>query len=175
MEILNKIFRKENIQGPGVADSARLKVAISRRVREIVARLEDPSVPVRSAAAALGSLAPILRLVYRWGDEPGLQRMKRAVSSYSEDDMLEEFPPTGAVNLALINTTPEQLAAMAKAKGEFNRDNQDGACASECNGQGVGPSVIAPEQPPAATHGRPIPKKEAPIGGERTHLPTLGG
>jgi hypothetical protein len=44
-----------------VTDSARLKVAISRRVREIVARLEDPSVPVRSAAQAL---APILRLVY---------------------------------------------------------------------------------------------------------------
>jgi hypothetical protein len=54
-----------------VTDSARLKVAISRRVREIVARLEDPSVPVRSAAQALAALAPILRLVYGWaGSEP---------------------------------------------------------------------------------------------------------
>jgi hypothetical protein len=70
--------------------------------------------------------------------------------------MPEDFPPTGAVNLALINTTPEQLAAMAKAKGVF---------ATECNGQGMGPSALTPEQPPAATHGPPFPKKEA------LHLP----
>jgi hypothetical protein len=145
-----------------VADSARLKVAISRRVREIVARLEDPSVPVRSAAQALGALAPILRLVYGWDREPDIQRMKRAGTSYADDDMPDDFPPAGAVNLRLIATSPEQLAAMAKAKGKFNRDNQDGAPATECNGQGVGPSVIAPEQPPAAIHGSPIPKKEAP-------------
>ena len=99
-------------------DSARLKVAISRRVKEIVARLEDATIPVRSAAQALGSLAPILRLVYRWGNEPNLQRMKRAVTSYAEDDMPEDFTPTAAVNLALIATTPDQLAAMAKGKGE---------------------------------------------------------
>ena len=141
-----------------VADSARLKVAISRRVREIAARLEDSSVPVRSAAQALGSLAPILRLLYGWGREPDLQRMARAVTSYAEGEPAE--PPTGAVNLALINTTPEQLAALAEAK--FNRDGRDGASATECNGQGVGPSAIEPEQPPPAIHGSPIPKKEAP-------------
>jgi hypothetical protein len=132
--------------------SARLKVAISRRVREIAARLEDPSVPVRSAAQALGALAPILRLVYGWDREPNFQRMKRAVTSYAEDDVSEDFPPTGAVNLRLINTTPEQLAALAKAK--FNRDNQDVASATECNEQGTGPFVVSPEQSPAATRDR---------------------
>jgi hypothetical protein len=136
-----------------VVDSARLKVAISRRVREIVERLADPTIPVRSAAQALGTLAPILRLLYRWDCEPDLQGMKRAVTSCYEADIPEELPPTGAVNLRLIATTPEQLAAMAKEKGVF---------ATECNGQGVGPCVIAPEQPPAAIHGPPIPEKEAP-------------
>jgi hypothetical protein len=63
-----------------VADSARLKVAISRRVGEIVARLDDPSVPVRSAAQGLGALAPILKLLYHWHEEPGLERMKHAES-----------------------------------------------------------------------------------------------
>ena len=139
-----------------VADSARLKVAISRRVREIVARLEDPSVPVRSAAQALGSLAPILRLVYRWGGEPDLQRMKLARTSYGDED----FPPTGAVNLGLIATSPAQLAAMAEAK--FNRDGEGGPSPTECDGQGPGPSAIAPEQPLGAAHGCSIPKKEAP-------------
>ena len=81
-----------------VADSARLKVAISRRVMEIVARLEDASVPVRSAAQALGSLAPILRLLYGWSNEPEIQSMKLARKG--GDDV-----PTAAINLALINTT----------------------------------------------------------------------
>jgi hypothetical protein len=142
------------------ADSARAKVAVSRRVTEILSRLADPTIPVRSAAHALGSLAPILRLLYGWGGEPDLQRMKRSVTSYAKDDMPEDFTPTAAVNLGLIATSPEQLAAMAEAK--FNRDNQDDASVSECNEQGMGPFVVAPEQPPAAAHGRPIPKKEAP-------------
>jgi hypothetical protein len=47
--------------------------------------------------------------------------------------------PQGAVNLALIATTPEQLAALAKA----NRDDHSGPSATECNGQGVGQSAIA--------------------------------
>lgn len=68
--------------------------------------------------------------------------------------------PTAAVNLALINTTPQQLAEMAKAK--FDLDEDSGTSATECNGQGMGPTAIAPEQPPAATHGCPIPEKETP-------------
>ena len=138
--------------------------------------LGAPGVPVICwALAALGSLAPILRLVYRWDGEPDLQRMKRAGTSYYDDDMPEDFPPTGAVNLRLIATSPEQLAALAKAK--FNRDEQDGVFATECNGQGAGPSAIAPEQPPAATHGRPTPEKEAPkppLEGQSAHTPPAG-
>ena len=86
------------------ADSARAKVAVSRRVTEILSRL-DSSVPVRTAAQALGSLAPILRLLYGWGREPEIQSMKLAHNG--GDDV-----PTAAVNLALIATTPEQLAAL---------------------------------------------------------------
>jgi hypothetical protein len=116
----------------------------------------------RSAAQAWGALAPILRLVYRWGGEPDAKGMRRAVTSYAEDDMPEDFPPAGAVNLRLIATTPDQLAALAEAKGELGRDDPEGPSETECNGQGVSPSPIAPEQPSAATHGRPIPNKEAP-------------
>jgi len=50
---------------------------------------------------------------------------------------------------------------MAEAK--FNRDDPEDVSERECNGQGMGPSAIAPEQPRAA-HGPPMPKKEAPTG-----------
>lgn len=78
--------------------------------------------------------------------------------------------PTAAVNLALINTTPEQLAAMAKAKANLDDydnhfDDHSSRSATDCNGHGAGPSVVAPEQPPAAAHGCPTPEKEVP------HLP----
>jgi hypothetical protein len=152
------------------ADSARAKVAVSRRVTEILSRL-DSSVPVRSAAQALGALAPILRLLYNWGREPDLQRMKRAATSYADGEMPEGFTPTAAVNLGLIATTPEQLSKQAEAKRKFNRDEVEDVSHSECNGQGMGPSAIAAEQPPAAAHGRPIPKKEAPKPSPESHPP----
>jgi len=53
------------------ADSARMKVMVSRVVSGLISRLEDPTIPPRSAAQALGALAPIFRLLYRWRDEPG--------------------------------------------------------------------------------------------------------
>jgi hypothetical protein len=68
---------------------------------------------------------------------------------------------SGAVNLALINTSPDELAKLAKA----NQNNQNGASATGCNDQGMGPSVVAPAQPRAAGDGRPSPEKEA------RHLP----
>ena len=66
--------------------------------------------------------------------------------------------PASLVNLDLIATGPAQLAQMAKAK----RDGQWDVSATECNGLSAGPSGIAAQQPRAATHGRPIPEKEAP-------------
>jgi hypothetical protein len=106
------------------ADNARAKVAVSRLVTKFISRLEDPSVPVRSAAQALGSLAPIFRLVWGWGDrEADMQRMKRAVTSYADAEPAET--PTGAVNLALIETTPEQLAQLAKGKFEEDDHSDD--------------------------------------------------
>ena len=106
-----------------------------------------------------------------WSQQPDSQRMKLARASDDEvrvkslyQHWLEGTEPpecTGAVNLALIATTPQQLEEMAEAKA--NRDGYGGAPPTEGNRHGVGPS-IAPEQPRAAGDGRPSPEKEAPPG-----------
>jgi hypothetical protein len=116
---------------------------ISRRVGEIVARLDDPSVPVRSAAQALGALAPILKLLYQWNQEPSLAEMKR---------------PTGAINLELIATPPEELARMHREK--LAREN--GSFATEHNDKGDGTLSAQRKQPPVARDDQLPPKKEAP-------------
>ena len=82
------------------ADSARAKVAVSQRVSELLARLQDPSIPVRAAAQALNALAPVIKLVHGWHKEADIEGMK------------------GAINLALIATTPEQLRALGGPKGK---------------------------------------------------------
>jgi hypothetical protein len=127
-----------------VVDSARLKVAISRRVGEIVARLEDPSVPVRSAAQGLGALTPILKLLYRWHEEPSLEEMKHA-----------ESPLHNMVNLELINTPPEKLRELAEAK----LARQNGSQQTVRKGRGDGPPSEQHEGPP---DGQATQKKEAP-------------
>jgi hypothetical protein len=129
-----------------VAGNARLKIAISRRVGEIVARLEDPGVPIRSAAQALGALAPILRLIDGWSRALDIEGMELARTS-------NDAKRQSLVNLALINTTPEQLAKLAIANSTH---------LTECNGLSVGPSAVAPEQPTAAPHDCPRSKNEAP-------------
>ena len=71
-------------------------------------------------------------------------------------------PPecTGAVNLTLIATSPEELRLLGESgEADRNRDGQCGTSATECNGKGLGASATAPEQPPAATLCRPIPKR----------------
>ena len=47
---------------------------------------------------------------YGWSDEPEIQSMKLARKG--GDDV-----PTAAVNLALINTTPEQFSGDGKGEG----------------------------------------------------------
>jgi hypothetical protein len=130
-----------------VADSARLKVAISRRVGEIVARLEDPSVPVRSAAQGLGALTPILKLLYRWHEEPSLEEMKHA-----------DHPLHNMINLELINTPPEKLRELAEAK----RSTQNGSRETVHNGQGDGTLAKQAEGPRAGGDGQAGHKKEDP-------------
>jgi hypothetical protein len=118
------------------AESARAKVMISRRVVEILSKLEDPDVPPRSAAQALGALAPILRLVYRWDKEPDV-------------DALENC---NAINLALIHTTPEQLKKLSLARG--------GTLANEHKGQVDGePNHREKNEPPAS---EPLTNKAPP-------------
>jgi hypothetical protein len=139
--------------------STKMKVALSELVLQTAQDFRSGEVRPKDRALAMVALKTVSNQLYGWDQEPDLQRMKRVGTSYAEADyMPEDFPPTGAVNLRLIATTPEQLAQMAKAK----RDGQWGAPATECNGQGLGPIVVAPEEPPAATHGRPISEEEAP-------------
>ena len=66
---------------------------------------------------------------------------------------------------------PRIAAFESMAKAKVNLDDHDnhfddhlGPSATDCDGHGAGPSVVAPEQPPAAIHSYPIPRKGAPPG-----------
>jgi hypothetical protein len=151
--------------------STEMKVRLSELVVQTAEDLRSPEVRPKDRASAMVALKTVSNHLYGWDREPDIQRMELArtsdqlqVVSYYQHWLQGTTPPpvTGAVNLALIATTPEQLQAMAEA--EENRDGQRGASTTERNGQEMGPSAITPEQRGAATHGRPIPKKEAPIG-----------
>jgi hypothetical protein len=88
-----------------VKDSARVKVMISRRVSEILARLQDPEVSVRAASAALGSLVPVLKLIYGMDREPNLEEMKHA-----------ESPLADAIDPDFISKSPRELRLEALVK-----------------------------------------------------------
>ena len=79
-----------------VADSARAKVTVSRLVKQTLEELSEPGVKAKERAATLQMLAPVIRLVHRWHEEPNLEGMERR----------------GAINLALIATSPEELARL---------------------------------------------------------------
>lgn len=79
------------------ADSARAKVAVSQRVSEILERLQQEKVGVKEAAQTLQALAPVIRLVHGWHREAEIEGMK------------------GAINLALIATSPEELRRLGSA------------------------------------------------------------
>ena len=121
------------------ADSARAKVAVSRRVIEILSRLEDSSVPVRSAAQALGALAPILRLIFGWGHEVDVAGIQLAQAS-------------SIVNLKLVNTSPEELAQVAEFLLTRAGDNPDAPLLPEL----ARPERLRLERPlpPPTDHGR---------------------
>jgi hypothetical protein len=124
-----------------VADRARLKVAISRKAAEIVSRLDDPAIPVRIAAQTLGTLAPILRLLYGWDRELAIGEMQRAQS--------------GMINLALQATPPTALKELALAQQSAD------ALETEHNGQRNGTGCEQREGPPAGPDGHESPEKEA--------------
>lgn len=75
------------------ADSARAKVSVSRLVKQTLEELMEPGVKAKERAATLQMLAPVIRLVHRWHEEPSVEGMERR----------------GAINLALIATPPEEL------------------------------------------------------------------
>ena len=124
------------------ADSARTKLAVSRLIAQTLQELGEPSVKPENRAKALASLAVAIKLVHKWHEEPDIAGMEQA---------------RGAINLALIATTPEQLRAL----GDPNRDSREGVSVKgERNGLSMGPSVEEPEQ---ATAFPPVsqPKQEA--------------
>jgi hypothetical protein len=129
--------------------SVRMKVAFSELVIQTAQDLRSGEVKPKDRALAMVALKTVSNQLYGWDREPDIQSMKLARTH--GDDV-----PTGAVNLRLINTTPQELAAMAKEK--FDLDDRE----TESNGKGMGPSVVAPQQPSTATHGRPIPEKKVP-------------
>jgi hypothetical protein len=133
--------------------SVRMKVAFSELVIQTAQDLRSGEVKPKDRALAMVALKTVSNQLYGWDREPDIQSMKLARTH--GDDV-----PTGAVNLRLINTTPQELAAMAKEK--FDLDDRLDDRETECNGKGMGPSVVAPQQPRVATHGRPIPEKKIP-------------
>ena len=147
--------------------STMMKVALSELVVQTAEDLRSGEVKPKDRTLAMVALKTVCDRLFGWDREPDIQRMERArtsdqtqVKSYYQYWLEGTTSPTvtGAVNLALIATTPEQLQAMAEA--EENRDGQ-GAAPAQRDGFSLGPSPVAPEQPRAAAHGCPIPEKEA--------------
>jgi hypothetical protein len=135
--------------------STKMKVALSELVVQTAEDLRSGEVRPKDKALAMVALKTVSNQLYGWDREADIQRMELARTSDNGSQQVSLYqhylqgttPPqvTGAVNLALIATSPEELAKLAKA-----------------NGQWVGPSAISPEQPRAVAHGCRIPEKEAP-------------
>jgi hypothetical protein len=141
--------------------SVRMKVALSELVVQTALDLRSPEVKPKDRALAMVALKTVCDRLFGWDREPEIQSMKLARKG--GDDV-----PTVAVNLALIATTPQKLAEMAKAKFDqddhagdrFSKDS--GPSATESDVRLTIASPITPEQPRTVTHRRPIPEKEAP-------------
>jgi hypothetical protein len=170
--------------------SSAMKLALADLVVQTAKDLRSPEVRPKDRAQAMVALKRVCDRLFGWDRERDIQKMELArtsdrsqAKSYYKHHLEGTTPPpaTGAVNLALIDTLPEELAAMAKAKFDPDDDHsgahvadhwgdrdvgrnpcRDVPSATDCNGHGAGPCVVAPEQPPDATPGRPIPQKEAP-------------
>ena len=135
--------------------STMMKMALSELVLQTIEDLRSPEVRPNDKALAMVALKTVCDRLFGWDREPDIQGMKLVRTSDNASQQVSLYqhwlegtePPecTGAVNLALIATSPEELAKLVKA-----------------NGQWVGPSAIEPEQPRAAGDGCPIPKEEAP-------------
>jgi hypothetical protein len=139
--------------------STMMKMALSELVVQTAEDLRSGEVRPKDRAMAMVALKTVCDRLFGWNREPDVRGMEMARTG-------GDAVPQGAVNLRLIATSPEELAAMAKAKVNLDDHDDDhldyaDASATDCIGQGLGPSVSAPEQPPA-THGCPISEKEAP-------------
>jgi hypothetical protein len=115
--------------------STEMKVRLSELVVQTAEDLRSAEIRPKDRATAMVALKTVCDRLFGWDREPDIRGMKLA-------------------------RTSDQLAEMAKS--EENRDDPKGASATGCNGLSMGPSAIAIEQLPAATHGCPIPEKEAP-------------
>jgi hypothetical protein len=69
----------------------------------MIEELGEAEVKAKDRAQGLGALAGVIKLVYRWHEEPSVEEMKHA--------------QTAAINLPLIATRPEDLKKLALARG----------------------------------------------------------
>lgn len=126
--------------------STRMKVALSELVVQTTEDLRSAEIRPKDRALAMVALKTVSERLYGWDREPDIAKMQQAIS-----------PLGPAINLALINTRPEELRAL----GGPNRDSREGVSTkAERNGLSMGPSVEEPEQ---ATAFPPVsqPKQEA--------------
>jgi transposase-like protein len=116
-----------------IRDSERAKLGLSRLINRTIEELGNPEIKPRDRAKGLGALSPVIKLVYRWHEEPSIEQMERAQS--------------GMINLTLQATDPHDLKRLALARhgGSAPEPEQDG--------QGGGPSPIRPEHAPTGGDG----------------------
>jgi hypothetical protein len=81
-----------------VTHSAKLKVMLSELVIQTAEDLRSGDVKAKDRALALASLRSVCDRLYGWDSEPNIAEMQQARS--------------GAINLALIRTSPEQTRQM---------------------------------------------------------------
>jgi hypothetical protein len=147
--------------------STMMKVALSELVVQTAEDLRSGEIKPKDRALALAALKSVGNQLYGWDREPDIRGMEMArtsgddlkVKSLYQHWLEGTTPPecTGAVNLALIATTPEQLTEMAMA--DRNQDGQRVAPATEHRGP-----VENPEQPRTFAPVSKAQKEEVPLG-----------
>ena len=103
--------------GSLIRNSEHAKLLISRLINRTIEELGDPEIKPRDRALGLGALAGVIKLVYRWHEEPSVSEMQHAQN--------------GMINLTLQATLPYDLKRLALAR--------TGSLATQHDDQGGGP------------------------------------
>jgi len=84
------------------SSSERCKVAMCEQLEQIMRELVETEMSTLLRARVLAAVMPVAKALFLWG--------------LAEDGHARN--PSGAINIALIRTSPEQLRLMAKRKGD---------------------------------------------------------